>query len=187
MHQKSSRCSKLTRGQKLSGSIVYDSWPMTHRLWIPQKNLSRKYHFEKIYIWDVFYMQHIIYILIYFFKLIFSGEVFLGNCSDFKLENRMYIHVCSALKERHIIYHLFNQLWWFLKEKAPIDGGKGGFTSHTLTVPRPKSLLFSLWSLNMLIIALNCYHFQNNCLVSFAEFCERKWTWPFSETGKALK
>ena len=40
---------------------------------------------------------------------IFGGG-FLGNCSDFKLENRMYIHVCSALTERHIIYHLFNQL-----------------------------------------------------------------------------
>ena len=95
---------------------------------------------------------------------------FQGNRCDFKLENRMYIHVCSALTERHIIYHLFNQLWWFLKEKAPIDGGKGGFTSHTLTVPRPKSLLFSLWSLNMLIIALNCYHFQNNCLVILQNF-----------------
>ena len=133
-------------------NIGYD-----HRLRISQKNLSENISRKK-YIFDILFQTNIF------------GEGFLGNCSDFKLENRMYIHVCSALKEWHIIYHLFNQLWWFLKEKAPIDGGKGGFTSHTLTVPRPKSLLFSLWSLNMLIIALNCYHFQNNCLVSLQNF-----------------
>ena len=84
-----------------------------------------------------------------------------GNCCDFKLENRMYIHVCLALFERYIIYHLFNQLLWFLKEKRPIDGGEGGFTSHRLSRYRDqRSLLFSPWSLNMLIIALNCYHFS---------------------------
>ena len=96
---------------------------------------------------------------------------FRGNCCDFKLENRMYIHVCLALFERYIIYHLFNPLLWFLKEKKPIDGGEGGFTSHRLSRYRDqRSLLFSPWSLNMLIIALNCYHFENNCL--HAEFCE---------------
>ena len=58
---------------------------------------------------------------------------FQGNRCDFKLENRMYIHVFLALSERYIIYHLFNQLLWFLKEKKPIDGGEGGFTSHRLS------------------------------------------------------
>ena len=101
---------------------------------------------------------------------------FRGNCCDFKLENRMYIHVCLALFERYIIYHLFNQVLWFLKEKKPIDGGEGGFTSHRLSRYRDqRSLLFSPWSLNMLIIALNCYHFENNCL--HAEFCELEWPW----------
>ena len=68
---------------------------------------------------------------------------FRGNCCDFKLENRMYIHVFLALSERYIIYHLFNQFLWFLKEKKPIDGGEGGFTSHRLSRYGDKKVCYS--------------------------------------------